>query len=202
MVVMGCDEIKKSLEIRFFKESNQKKIKMQWRKIKNELINLQSHDVVAKLLQHRRWASPSRWLRRGKINNNENDLTCSSLFHFAQLCMLASLPADWKRYIQFHFLLIFQATLSALTRLPTRPSFQLIFIPSHSLFLHITCFDWSIRCESLFSAVPFFLHFFYDFRCLRENIFNSPKIHCKCKGQVNMSFRVMMIFTISHTQGD
>lgn len=113
-----------------------------------------------------------RLVRRGKINNNENDLTCSSLFHFAQLCMLASLPADWKRYIQFHFLLIFQATLSALTRLPTRPSLSVdIYSFSYSLLLplHITCFDWSIRCESLFSALCAILLkalFFMIFRCL------------------------------------
>lgn len=77
----------------------------------------------------------------------------------AQLCVHhCSLPADWKRYIQFqHFFssLNFSShTHSELTRLPWRRQWQqqpsllpMLQLSSPTL---ITCFDWSIRCKSFF----------------------------------------------------
>lgn len=101
------------------------------------------------------------------------------LFSLSRTIVYACKPPCWlKKIHSISFSLNFSShTLNAHS--PANPQdlpFQLlIFIPSQPFCcaLNITCFDWSIRCESLFSALAILLLLLlYDLRAaMREHFF-------------------------------
>jgi hypothetical protein len=148
---------------------------------------------MSQLLPWYQSTSLSEWVRQKEevereINNNENDLTCSMLSHNC-VCMNESLPADWKKIHSISFSLNFSShTLR--THSPAKPILLLASLSMAALVSHfITCFDWSISVVFLSPLVCLPLFYFSLFsRCGEKNYydFNLLKIHCKCKGQVNM----------------